>query len=85
MTSRCHLSSQCRAFCAKLLKPGSVYEFLANHRRELFADALFSDLYPSNTGRPSIPASRVASIMVLQILEGLSDREAMEQVEVYRC
>ncbi len=68
------------AFCAKLLKPGSVYEFLSNHRRELFADELFSDLYPSNTGRPSIPASQVASIMVLQILEGLSDREAMEQV-----
>ena len=68
------------AFCAKLLKPGSLYEFLANHRRELFADELFNDLYPSGTGRPSIPASRVASIMVLQILEGLSDREAMEQV-----
>lgn len=68
------------AFCAKLLKPGSVYEFLANHRRELFADEHFVDLYPSGTGRPSVPASRVASIMVLQILEGLSDREAMEQV-----
>ncbi len=70
-----------RALCAKLLKPGSVYEFLAEHRRELFPDQDFAGLFPSERGRPSIPASRIASVMVLQALEGLSDREAMEQVK----
>ena len=71
-----------RALCAKLLKPGSVYEFLAEHRLELFPDEAFSDLFPSDKGRPSLPASRIASVMVLQALEGLSDREASEQVRL---
>ena len=70
------------AFCSKLLKPGSVHEFLSKNRRELFADEKFVHLYPSNLGRPSIPASHIASIMVLQTLEGLSDREALEQVRL---
>uniref|UniRef100_UPI00261CE224 transposase n=2 Tax=Ferrimicrobium sp. TaxID=2926050 RepID=UPI00261CE224 len=68
------------AFCSTLLEPGSLYHFLAEHRREIFADAKFAHLYPSGTGRPSIPASRIASVMVLQTLEGLSDREALDQV-----
>ena len=70
------------AFCAKLLKRGSVYEFLLENRRTLFSDDKFVHLYPSKVGRPSIPASRIASIMVLQTLEGLSDREALEQVRL---
>jgi IS5 family transposase len=37
---------------------------------------LFADLFPSGRGRPSNPADVVASVMVLQALEGLSDREA---------
>lgn len=78
-SSQAHLTSTA-AFCSSLLEPGSLYHFLAEHRRELFADAKFAHLYPSGTGRPSIPASRVASVMVLQTLEGLSDREALDQV-----
>ncbi len=70
------------AFCAKLIKPGSLYEFLSNNRRTLFSDDKFVHLYPSKVGRPSIPPSRIASIMVLQTLEGLSDREALEQVRL---
>ena len=38
---------------------------------------LFEDLFPSGRGRPSIPADVVASVMVLQALEGLSDRDAV--------
>ncbi|MDA8210230.1 MAG: IS1182 family transposase [Actinomycetota bacterium] len=71
-----------KALCAKLLRPGSVYEFLAEHRRELFPDEDFAGLFPSERGRPSIPASRIASVMVLQALEGLSDREAAEEVRL---
>ena len=70
------------AFCSKLLKPGSIYEFLSKNRRRLFPDEKFTHLYPSKLGRPSIPPSTIASIMVLQTLEGLSDREAMEQVRL---
>ena len=61
-----------------LLPPGSVYAFLAEHRRELFPDAMFADLFPSPRGRPSVPADVVAAVLVLQALEGLSDREAAE-------
>src|SRR3954449_5571848 len=61
-----------------LLPPGSVYAFLAEHRRELFPDELFADLFPSPLGRPSVPADVVAAVLVLQALEGRSDREATE-------
>src|SRR3954463_11359212 len=61
-----------------LLPSGSVYAFLAAHRRELFPDALFADLFPSRLGRPSEPADVVAAVLVLQALQGLSDREAAE-------
>lgn len=64
------------ALCRQLVRDGSVEAFLADHRHELFPDGLFVDLFPSGRGRPSIPGDVVASVMVLQALEGLSDREA---------
>ena len=64
------------SLCRQLVAEGSVAAFLADHRRELFPDEMFEDLFPSKRGRPSIPADVVASVMVLQSLEGLSDREA---------
>jgi hypothetical protein len=62
----------------RLMPAGSVYAFLAEHRGELFPDAMFADLFPSPLGRPSVPADVVAATLVLQALEGLSDREAVE-------
>src|SRR5919205_2981674 len=62
----------------RLLPPGSMYAFLAEHRLELFPDELFADLFPSRRGRPSVPAYVVAAVLVLQALEGRSDREAAE-------
>ena len=38
-----------------LVAPGSVFAFLAEHRRELFPDNFTADLFPSRTGRPSRP------------------------------
>jgi IS5 family transposase len=64
------------ALCRQLVAEGSVEAFLADHRRELFGDELFADLFPSGRGRPSILADVVATVMVLQALEGLSDRDA---------
>jgi hypothetical protein len=61
-----------------LLPSGSVFAFLAEHRGELFPDSAFADLFPSPLGRPSVPAEVVASVLVLQALAGLSDRDAIE-------
>jgi IS5 family transposase len=69
------------ALCAHLVPAGSVYAFLAEHRRRLFPDELFADLFPSGRGRPSVPADVIAATMVLQSMEGLSDREAVRQLE----
>jgi hypothetical protein len=46
----------------------------------LFPDEAFADLFPSGRGRPSIPADVIASVMVLQALHGLSDRQTAEAV-----
>jgi hypothetical protein len=68
------------ALCRHLVDAGSVHAFLADHRKDLFPDELFADLFPSGRGRPSVPADQVATVMVLQALEGLSDREAAAQL-----
>jgi len=68
------------AWAGHLLPTGSVFAFLARHRRELFPDELFADLFRSGRGRPSVPADVVATVVVLQSLHGLSDREAAEAV-----
>src|SRR5581483_154637 len=68
------------ALCGHLVPTGSVHAFLAEHRRELFPDELFSDLFPSGRGRPSVPADVIATVMVLQALEGLSDRDAVAEL-----
>ena len=64
------------ALCRHLVAEDSMHAFLADHRRELFPDELFADLFPSGRGRPSVPADVVATVTVLQALEGLSDRDA---------
>jgi IS5 family transposase len=63
------------ALCRQLVPEGSVEAFLADYRKEIFPDEMFEDLFASSRGRPSIPADVVATVMVLQALEGLSDRD----------
>lgn len=63
-----------------LLPAGSVFAFLAEHRRRLFPDVMFDDLFPSGRGRPSVPPEVMASVIVLQTLHGLSDRDAADAV-----
>jgi hypothetical protein len=63
-----------------LLPPGSVFGFLAEHRLALFPAEMFADLFPSGRGRPSVAPDVVASVLVLQALHGLSDRQAAEAV-----
>ena len=66
------------ALVGHLVPAGTVYAFLAEHRRRLFPDELFADLFGSGRGRPSVPAEQIATVLVLQSLEGLSDREALQ-------
>jgi hypothetical protein len=70
----------------------SVFAFLARHRGRLFPDSMMSgqaagrlfpdsmmvDLFPSQRGRPSVPAPVIGAVLVLQALQGLSDRETAE-------
>src|SRR5213082_1855503 len=65
-------------FCADRLAPNSIYAVLHRECRSLFPDEMFSDLF-AGEGRDSIPPMIVAVVMVLQRLEGLSDREAVDR------
>ncbi len=65
-------------FCAPRVAPDSIYALLQRECFELFPDELFGDLF-TDIGRRSIPPLIVAVVMVLQRLEGLSDREAVER------
>jgi hypothetical protein len=64
-------------WCRHLVPHGSVYALLADHRQVLSPPELFADVARQGGGHPSVPAEVVATVMVLQALEGLSDREAI--------
>ena len=67
-----------REFCEQHLSDSSIYRLLAHEGDRLFPDESFADLY-DDIGRPSVPPRIVSTVMVLQRLEGLSDREAVER------
>jgi hypothetical protein len=59
-----------------------IYRFLAEHGARLFPDDYFADLYKqSRRGRPTVPARVLATVMILQAQEGLSDQEAVDRLE----
>src|SRR6266700_5153805 len=64
-----------------LVPPGSVFAFLAEHRGELFPDSFTADLFPSATGRPSLPADLVGSVLVLKELYDLSDPQTADALK----
>jgi hypothetical protein len=70
------------ALVGHLVPEDSVFGFLARHRREVFPPELFADLFPAATGRPSLPGDVAASVLVLQALGDLPDRDAVAAV---RC
>jgi hypothetical protein len=69
-----------RSFCEQRLSATSVYRLLHDEAHRLFADEHFADLFTAR-GRDSVPPRIVAVVMVLQRIEGLSDREAVERFE----
>ena len=59
-----------------------IYLLLAEHGGAMFGDDYFADLYKSSRlGRPTIPARVLATVMLLQSHEGLSDQEACDRLE----
>ena len=65
-------------FCQDRVAPESIYAVLHRECFALFPDELFADLF-TEVGRRSVPPTIVAVVMVLQRLEGLSDREAVDR------
>ena len=67
------------AAVGQLVPAGSMFAFLAAHRAEVFPDAEYADLFaPPGVGRPSLPATRMAAVLTLQVLHDYSDRETAE-------
>jgi hypothetical protein len=65
------------AVCEGRVGLQSIWAVLYRPGDRLFADELFADLF-AEVGRRSVPPRIVATVMVLQRLAGLSDREAVE-------
>jgi len=59
----------------------SFYGWLAAQRGELFRDEEFAGLYCLSNGRPSVPPSLLATALVLQTYEDVSDEEAKQRAD----
>jgi len=65
-------------FCEPRVAAGSICGLLHRECHRLFPDEMFADLF-TDVGRRSVPPMIVAVVMVLQRVEGCSDREAVER------
>lgn len=59
----------------------SFYGLLATQRDCLFRDEDFAALYCLTTGRPSVPPSLLATALLLQVYDGVSDEEAKARAD----
>src|SRR5436309_1990904 len=59
----------------ELVPAGGVFAFLAEHRHRLFPDSFIADLFPSRTGRPSLPPDLAGSVLMLKDLHDLPDAQ----------
>ena len=64
-------------YCADRVASDSVYAIL-HLECALFPEEMFADLF-TGMGRRSVPPMIVAVVMVLQRIEGPSDREAVDR------
>jgi hypothetical protein len=62
------------------LPEGSFFALLAEHGDRIVRDEDFAECYSGRMGRPSIPPSLLAKVMLLQHRTGASDEQAMECV-----
>ncbi len=65
-------------YCDGRVAPDSIYAVLYRECFNLFPDDMFADLF-TDVGRRSVPPMIIAVVMVLQRIEGLSDREAVDR------
>src|SRR5579863_2676948 len=72
------LCRSARELCEPRLSATSIYRLLAEQGHRLFADESFADLF-QDVGRRSVAPRIVATVMVLQRIEGASDREAVDR------
>ena len=81
-TSETHddLFRSVHALCDASVGARSVFRLLAEQGHLLFPDEMFADLY-SARGRRSIAPRVMATLMVLQRFEGLSDIDAVERLK----
>jgi transposase len=67
-------------WCGQVVPADSVYGLLAEHGHRIVADRDFAACYSERHGRPSIPPSHLAKILLLAYREGASDEQAMERL-----
>ena len=65
-------------YCESRIGADSIYAVLNRECFTLFPDEMFADLF-TDVGRRSVPPMIVAVVMVLQRIEGCSDREAVDR------
>lgn len=59
----------------------TFYGFLASMRGQLFRDEEFAEFYCPNNGRNSVPPSMLATVLLLQTHDKVSDEEAKERAD----
>ncbi|MDD5094919.1 MAG: transposase, partial [Dehalococcoidia bacterium] len=57
----------------------SFYGFLASMRGQLFEDGSFAEIYCPDNGRASVPPSLLATALLLQTHDRVSDEEAWQR------
>ena len=68
------------AVLARPLPEGSFFALLVEHGERIVRDEDFAECYSASMGRPSIPPSQLARVLLLEHRTGLSDEAAMEAV-----
>jgi transposase len=68
------------SWCGNVVPRDSLFGLLAEHGGRIVRDEDFGECYSQGRGRPSIPPSILAKVLLLAYRCGLSDREAMEAV-----
>lgn len=67
-------------WCGQVVAADSFYGLLAEHGHRIVSDHDFAACYSERRGRPSIPPSHLAKILLLAYREGASDEQAMERL-----
>ena len=62
------------------IEPGSIYHLLHQLGDKCLSDEDFREMYSSDRGRPSIPPSFMAKVLLLQRHDDVSDREAVQRM-----